>query len=68
MIRQQQSLVMRHHSHLTVEQITSRKVHQSECILVDRVVLDVNAVVLALEITDSHVGRIVVAVEFAGMG
>lgn len=56
MVRQHQSFVVSHHSHLSVEEGTSSKIQQSEAILGNWVVLYVDPVVLAFVGADPHVG------------
>ena len=56
MVRQHQSFVVSHHSHLSVEEGTSSKIQQSEAILSNWVMFDVDPVVLAFISADSHVG------------
>ena len=54
-IRKLQSHIMWSHSHLFVEPITSRKIHQSKRILIYRIMFYIYPVMLVLELAHSHV-------------
>ena len=56
MIWKHQSFVVSNHSQISIEQVTSCKVHQGKCILIDWVMFYIDSMVLTFKIANSHIG------------